>query len=440
MTESQRIEKIRQQYECEPYPNIPIEKSARDDLQELYLHNSVNPYYLRNQKILDPKDTVILDAGCGSGYSILILAEANPGSHIVGIDLSEESINVARRRLAYHNIENVELYAMSLEDLPSLGMKFDYINNDEVLYLLPDSVAGLKAMKAVLKPDGIIRTNLHSILQREKYYRAQNFCQEIGLMDNSPSDLEVELLQETMAALKNTVNLKNITWISQDFDKKPRGSLTNHLLQGDKGYTIEEMFYCLRKADLEFIRMTRWRTWNLIDLFQDREKLPAFWISLLPKLSNEDKLCLFELLHPVHRLIDFWCGHPDQSLSYIPIQEWSLKNWQSSQIHLHPQLKTDRIKDNVVKSMTQMKSVDLSQYLPIPGLSDPGIDSSTIACLLPLWEGSQSTIDLAKRWYQIRPVDPITLEEISLESAFETVTQILSTMVEFGYVLAEREA
>jgi hypothetical protein len=59
--------------------------------------------------------------------------------------------------------------------------------------------------------------------------------------------------------------------------------------------------------------------------------------------------------------------------------------------------------------------------------------------LLPLWEGSQSAIDLVKRWHQIRPVDLITLEEISLESAFETVTKILTTMVEFGYVLVERE-
>ncbi len=47
-----------------------------------------------------------------------------------------------------------------------LGLEFDYINADEVLYLLPDIVEGLKAMKAVLKPEGIIRTNLHSSFQR----------------------------------------------------------------------------------------------------------------------------------------------------------------------------------------------------------------------------------------------------------------------------------
>ena len=368
----------------------------------------------------------------------MILAEANPGAKIVGIDFSEKAIQVARQRLAHHKFDNVEFHVMPIDNIPSLGLKFDYINNDEVLYFFPDPLAGLKAMKSVLKADGIIRTNLHSYWQRTDFYRAQKFCKEIGLMDGNPEDLEIEILKETMDALKNGVNLKQKTW-SQAMKDDSQRILMNCLMQSDRGYTIPEMFALLENSELEFIDMLRWRTWDLMDLFKDPEDLPAFWAMSLPNLGVEERLHLYDLLNPVHRLLDFWCGHPDQKQQWIPVSEWTKQDWENARVHLHPQLQTTKAKDALLKGINQVNSVDISQYLPIPGSSEIWIDSLTIACLMPLWEGSQSTIDLAKRWHQIRPVDLMTLEPISWESAFETVTQMLATMVEFGYVLAERD-
>jgi len=143
-------EKIRQQYETSPYPRIPLEQSPKNDYLSLYIHNLLTPYYLRNQKVIETEGKVILDAGCGSGYKALTLAEANPGAKIVGIDISEESVKLAKQRLLYHGFDNAEFYLMPIQDLPSLGLEFDYINCDEVLYLLPDIAVGLQAMKSVL--------------------------------------------------------------------------------------------------------------------------------------------------------------------------------------------------------------------------------------------------------------------------------------------------
>jgi hypothetical protein len=39
----------------------------------------------------------------------------------------------------------------------------------------------LQAMKLVLKPNGIIRANLHSSLQRTYYYRAQEVFKMMGV-------------------------------------------------------------------------------------------------------------------------------------------------------------------------------------------------------------------------------------------------------------------
>ena len=90
------------------------------------------------QKVLNAEGKLILDAGCGSGLQALVLALANPGAKIIGVDLSEKSIEVARQRFAYHNLDNAEFHALSLDEIESLGYQFDYINCDEVLYLLPN--------------------------------------------------------------------------------------------------------------------------------------------------------------------------------------------------------------------------------------------------------------------------------------------------------------
>jgi ubiquinone/menaquinone biosynthesis C-methylase UbiE len=306
--------KIHQQFDTGPYPRTPLETSPKHDAKSLYIHNLANPYYLRNKKVIQTEGKVILDAGCGSGYKSLILAEANPGAKIVGIDLSEKSVELARQRLDYHGFDNTEFHVISIEELPHLGLSFDYINCDEVLYFFPDPSIGLQAMKSVLKPDGIIRTNLHSLLQRFYYYRAQEVYKFMGLMDDNPEDLEMELVREIMKNLNDKVLLKVVTWNSK-FETDDERLLMNHLLQGDKGFTITEIFSALRTAELEFISMVNWRQWNLMSLFKEPENLPAFLAMSLPETTVEEQLHLYELLNPVHRLLDFWCGHPNQGQS-----------------------------------------------------------------------------------------------------------------------------
>ena len=212
---SELQEQIRQQFDVVTYPRKPLEKSPKNDYESLYIHNLVTPYYLRNQQVIETEGKVILDAGCGSGYNALVLAEANPGAKIVGIDISEKSIELAKKRLQYHGFDNCEFYVMPMENLPSLGLEFDYINNDEVLYLLPDIVVGLQAMKSVLRPNGIIRTNVHSSLQRHYYYRAQEIFKMMGLMNDKPGQMEGEIARETIEALHDSNILKRQVWVPE---------------------------------------------------------------------------------------------------------------------------------------------------------------------------------------------------------------------------------
>ena len=437
--ESELINNIRQQFDNVPYPKVPLEQSPKKDYELLYVHNLITPYYLKNQKIIETKGKVILDAGCGSGYKSLILAEANPGAKIVGVDISEESIKLARQRLQYYGFEDTEFHVMSLEELPRLGLEFDYINTDEVLYLLPDRVNGLLAMKSVLKSDGIIRSNLHSSTGREPMYRAQEVFKLMGLMDGSPGDLEIELVREIMTALRDEVMLKKITWTSEGGNSQ-EWILVNYLLLGDKGCTVPEMFSALKAANLELISMVNWQQWELLNLFKNPDDLPAFLGMSLRETSLEDRLHLFSLLHPTHRLLDFWCTHrdDDRTQSVVPVSEGTLSDWQAARVHLHPQLASPQAREDLLNSIAAQTPFEISRYIPLPAPAPIAIDSVKAACLLPLWDGAQPVISLVKRWLQLRPVHPATLESVTEETAFEEFKELLERLEAFLYVLLER--
>ncbi len=438
--DSELLGKIRQQFDFGPYPRIEVDHSPKNDTASLYFHNLVTSYYLRYQEVTRTEGKVILDAGCGTGYKSLVLAEANPGAKVVGVDISEQSLDLARKRFEYHGIERGEFHSLSIYDLPNLDLKFDYINCDELLYLFPEPAVALKAMKSVLQPRGIIRSNLHSSLQRVYYFRIQEVFRMMGLMDSNPEEVEIDIALETLKALKDGVELKTKVWNPnyEEGENKKQDVLMNYLFQGDKGYTIPDLFAALRDADLEFISMLNWRQWKLMDLFKDPDNLPVFLAISLPEISVEQQLHLFELLHPIHRLLDFWCGHPNQAQPFVPVAEWQSSDWQEAKVHLHPQLKTPAVKEEVVKSTTQFNLFEISKYLPVTG-EQTLVDSSVAACLLPLWEEAQSMPSLVERWQKLRPLHPVTLEPTSQSEVFEIVSATLMGLERSGYLLLERQ-
>ncbi len=434
-------DRIRRQFDRCPYPQTPIEISHERNPDILYIHNLVTPYYWRNQRVIETTGKLILDAGCGTGLKALALAQANPGARIVGIDLSAESVEFAAKRLQYHGFDNCEFHALSVEDLPQQDWRFDYINCDEVLYLLPDPLAGLQAMRAALKPDGILRVNLHSLYGRGYTFRMQEAFALLGLFNDNPGDEEVQIVCDTMAALRDEVLVKNIAWRPKargGSDDEKETILANALLVGDKGYTVPHFFNLLRAADLEFISMVYPHKWNFRQLFKNPDDLPVFWGLSLPEASEEDLLALHELLHPVNRLLDLWCGCAGQTQTPTPIEEWTRQDWQQATLYLHPQLATPTFQTELQNCLTRLHPLELSQFLPGMGRASL-VDSSIAACLLPpLLDSPQPFTTLLNRWQQLRPVHPLTLAPIAPQEAETLLSDAIAGLAAAGYLLPER--
>ncbi len=426
------LEKLRQHFNQAPYPRVPVE-TVPTNPNSLYIHSVETAYYRRYRQVFDSDGMIILDAGCGTGYTSLELAIANPGARIVGVDLSEDSVELAKQRLAFHKVDNVEFHAIPLEELGTLGMQFDYINADEVLYLIPDPVAGLKAMRSVLKPKGILRTNFHSALQREVYLRSQSFFRELGMMAEAPTDQDVELVRAMMRSLKNGVRLKEQTWKAEN-ETNTEIVLANHLLKGDKGWELPEFFESLRIADLEFVAMVNWWQWDLTALFKDIDELPIEIAMGIAEKSIEEQLHLFELLHPVQRLLDLYCGAPTEIADREPVSDWTDDQWQTAIIHFPAQLRTAAVREDLNDRISTMRAFYVKDHL---GLTDDpvAIDSVLAACLLPLMDGPQPLLALVDRWILLYPLNPVTLTPTQAETAFEKLKDLIVRLEGWGYLM-----
>ena len=441
-SQAEFLERMRKQFDFGPYPRHPIDKAPREDSNELFIHNLATPYYLQHQKTVDTSDKVILDAGCGTGYKALTLAHANPGAKIVGIDLSPHSIDLARQRFAYHDRENnVEFHVLAIEDLPQLGMEFDYINCDEVLYFFDDISRGLAVLRSVLKPTGIIRANLHSLLQRGLYFNAQELFDLMGLMEDDSADLAMPIVIETMKAIKPNTILKQQTWKSFYEDENNENAkeqiLANYLLRGDRGYRIKDLFQALQQADLAFLSMVDWRGWNIVDLFQEPGNLPDYLAMGLADSPPEIQLTMYELLHPVHRLLDFWCTHPSSGYSPLPVAEWTLDNWLNSQVTLHPQLRTEVFQKAALEALQQNGPFVISSFLSLPTINPISISYDVAVMLLQLWDGPKPFAVLADFWQRTHPMNLITLEPTTPAAAAQQVADALGKLEVFLYVLPE---
>jgi 2-polyprenyl-3-methyl-5-hydroxy-6-metoxy-1,4-benzoquinol methylase len=426
---------MRQQYDQTPYPPVAIENSGKNDYDKLYISNLVTSYYLRNQQVISTKDKVILDLACGSGYTTLVLAQTNPDAKIVGIDLSEKSIEVSKQRLEYHGFNNVEFNVMSIEDVAKLDLQFDYINCSDILYLLDDLVGSLNLLKSVLKPQGILRGNLHSKYQRNPFYQMQKACKLMGLFEEIPGEMEIEFIRALMNALNNKTIIKITTW-SEELDQSDISIFMNYLLVGDKGYSIPEMFKALKEADLEFINMTNWREWELKNLFKQPEQLPDVIDFCLNEATLEEKLALFELFHPQHRLLDFWCGHPEQKHHFTPVSEWKDADWEKVKVYLHPLLQQEDWKQSIMKEIKLFHPIEICPFLKRANAT-LSLASHVVSVLLPLWDRPQSVNDLITRWQIVNGVDPISLEMITREEAKKQVQSVLTILEEWEYVLLD---
>ncbi|QLE39683.1 class I SAM-dependent methyltransferase [Nostoc sp. C052] len=114
-----------------------------------YIVNTLS--FLKTWVEISPTDTV-LDIACGTGeFERLLLAEYS-SQQIVGIDISEEMLAIAKLKCSAY--PQVSFQMASASRLPFDSNIFDVIVSANSFHYFDEPLAALKEMRRVLKPDG----------------------------------------------------------------------------------------------------------------------------------------------------------------------------------------------------------------------------------------------------------------------------------------------
>ena len=102
---------------------------------------------------------VVVDLGSGGGLDVFLAAQkVGPTGKAIGIDMTPEMIDLARRNAAKANggegYDNVEFHLAKIDDLPLADGSVDCVISNCVINLAPDKKAVFREVARVLKPGG----------------------------------------------------------------------------------------------------------------------------------------------------------------------------------------------------------------------------------------------------------------------------------------------
>lgn len=194
----------------------------------------------------------ILVAGCGTAQAARH-ALRNPENKVSGIDVSATSIHHTEALKRKHELTNLEIHLLPVEQAHALNQRFDLIICTGVLHHLPDPDKGLRALRNVLKPDGAMHLMVYATYGRTGIYMLQEYCRRL---ETGRSDREIKDLANTLLALPPGHPLAPLLGESPDF--RTKAGLADALLHPqDRSYTVPQFFDFIDRAGLTFGRWVR---------------------------------------------------------------------------------------------------------------------------------------------------------------------------------------
>ena len=236
----------------------------------------------------------ILDAGCGTGVSTDYLCHLNPGADVVGVDISDGALTVARERLersgARQEVRSLRQQQRSLLDLGDEA-PFDYINSVGVLHHLREPEAGLSALAGLLAPEGLLHLFLYADAGRWEIHRTQK---ALTLLQAGTGGDGLRLGRNLFETLPESNRLRCHHERRWAVDCAPDANFADmYLHPQETSYDLERLFSFIETAGLHFAGFSNPEVWDPARLLQGElleraQALPAFqqW-SLIEQLDPD---------------------------------------------------------------------------------------------------------------------------------------------------------
>jgi SAM-dependent methyltransferase len=247
---------VRNMYEKYPYPSAPptmrIGFDVRLDLSRI-------------EEGRTSKGTIrALDAGCGRGAGVIGNAALQPDVSFTGMDINRVAIAEAQQETARQGITNIafiEADLMNGEQAAVPGSAYDVIFSSGVIHHLSDPLTGLRNLKNLLAPHGVMVMMVYAAYGREPLRRIQNALKLLGV-DSHDFEQGIALGRPLTEDASGKGIFQNTPWDStcktQDVEFVDRCLNVN-----ETSYTLDSFWELLAQADLRLIRWLEPSHWSI---------------------------------------------------------------------------------------------------------------------------------------------------------------------------------
>jgi SAM-dependent methyltransferase len=317
-----RADAVSRQYERWRFPDpIPdLEAWTADNwdwFDPLYAHRVLWP-----DRDYRP-DLDILIAGCGTNQAA-VFAYTNPNAQVVGVDISQASLDHQRYLQDKHGLANLELHLLPIEELATLGRDFDLVVAAGVVHHLADPPAGMAALAGCLRPDGALAAMVYAKYGRIGVEMLESTFRDMGLVQD---DASVQTVKDTIALLPPTHPVRGYLSIAPDLHSD--AALVDTFLHGrSRSYTVDETIELVTSAGLVFQGWFLKTPYYPHDLLgQPSSFLPA--ANALPENMIWSVMERVQTLNSCHMFMACHPGRPKESytidfstpgcLDYVPV-------------------------------------------------------------------------------------------------------------------------
>ena len=292
---------VREQYENLPYPpRNPEEEKTKFFYYAASALDCMNHYHFAGKRDFS-KGFRALVAGGGTGDSTIMLAEQLRGwdAEIVHLDISSASLEIARSRAKVRGLDNITWIHDSLLNAPKILQKqFDYIDCTGVLHHLESPEAGLAALTAVLKDDGVMGIMLYAKYGREGVYQIQNLMR---ILNQGEYDMQrkIENCKSALNYIPTTNSYKQMQHVIMDGNQMGDAGIYDLFLHSnDIAYSVPEVYDFLATSNLELTHFFFNQSLMGNDLYRLEFYTSDGAVShAVNKLSVAEKYAAAELIH-----------------------------------------------------------------------------------------------------------------------------------------------